>query len=125
MRSHLCFRGVALVAVWLLPLTSLLAKTPLPPSNASPRELVQAALASELEGPSEVRKELLDQALVRDPQFPPARWQSGFVRWEAEWLTPEQVASCRCRSAIGRLPEIARRDDRPCRRSSGTGSLVS
>ena len=61
----------------------------------------------------------LDQALTRDPNFPPARWQSGFVRWEGEWLTPDQVAKVRRRrSAIGRLSQTARRDDRSGRRSS-------
>ena len=35
-------------------------------------------------GPSEVRGELLRQALVLDPNYAPARWQSGFVRWDGQ-----------------------------------------
>ena len=55
---------------------------------------MRAALESELGGPSEVRDELLKQALARDPNYAPARWQSGFVRWDGQWLTAEQVAQC-------------------------------
>jgi len=62
--------------------------TPVTPAN-----LVRAALKSELGGPSELRNTLLDEAIKLDPNFSPARWQSGFVRWNGDWLTIGQVAT--------------------------------
>ncbi len=59
--------------------------------SGNPADLVRAALKSELEGPSELRASLLGQALARDPNFAPARWQSGFVRWDDEWLKVDDV----------------------------------
>lgn len=70
----------------------LAAEFTLPQANTSAEQFVQAALRSELDGPSDVRSELLKQALSRDPDYAPARWQSGFVRWDARWLTPDEVA---------------------------------
>ena len=58
----------------------------------TPAELVRAALEAELAGPSAVRGKLLSEALARDPNFAPARWQAGFVRWDDQWLRPEEVA---------------------------------
>jgi len=45
--------------------------------NSWAAELVQAALKAELEGAPESRRALLDRTLARDPDFVPARWQSG------------------------------------------------
>jgi hypothetical protein len=64
----------------------------LPGEEATPAALVQAALEAELHGPSPARQQLLEQALRRDPDFAPARWQSGFVRWDNKWLTVDEVA---------------------------------
>ncbi len=64
----------------------------LPDANVRPADLVKAALESELDGPSETRKSLLDDALKLDPNFAPARWQSGFVRWDGEWLKSDEIA---------------------------------
>ncbi len=70
----------------------LSAEFKLPSTDATPAELVDAALRSELEGPSDVRRSLLDRALELEPDYAPARWQSGYVRWDDEWLTLEEVA---------------------------------
>jgi hypothetical protein len=67
------------------------AETKIPDTGAPPAALVKAALESELDGPSELRHTLLEQALARDPNFAPARWQSGFVRWDGGWLHVDEV----------------------------------
>jgi hypothetical protein len=77
----------------VLPVVTRAAEARLPVDTNSPAALVRGALESELLGPSEVRSELLKQALARDPDYAPARWQSGFVRWDGKWLTPSEVAS--------------------------------
>lgn len=59
---------------------------------AKPAALVQAALKTELAGPSDQRAALLKQALDRDPNFAPARWQSGFIRFDNEWLKVDDVS---------------------------------
>ena len=64
----------------------------LPDADARLADLVKAALESELGGPSETRKSLLDDALKLDPNHAPARWQSGFVRWDGEWLKFDEIA---------------------------------
>jgi hypothetical protein len=61
-------------------------------AGLSPIALVQQALATELDGPSDARQELLTQALALDADFGPARWHSGFVRFEGQWLSPAEVA---------------------------------
>ncbi len=73
--------------------TSRAAEFKLPSTDATPAELVNAALRSELDGPSDVRRSLLERALELDPNCAPARWQSGYVRWDDEWLTLEEVAA--------------------------------
>jgi hypothetical protein len=65
----------------------------LPETDATPAELVDAALRSELDGQSEVRKTLLDRALKLDAEFAPARWHSGYVRYDGKWLSPDEVAA--------------------------------
>ncbi len=92
MRSHRVCRGcVIFCATWLFSAGIARAEVKLPNSNASPRELVQAALRSELDGPSEARQALLDAALELDPDYAPARWQSGYVRWNNQWLPIDEV----------------------------------
>jgi len=82
---------LGLVALGLMFGATLRADTNVP-TETTPAGLVQAALRSELDGPSENRKSLLDQALKLDPNFAPARWQSGFVKWDDEWRTFEQIS---------------------------------
>ena len=62
-------------------------------AEGSPAGLVQAALRTELNGPSEVRKARLDEALRVDSEFAPARWQSGFVRWQDAWFSVDEIAA--------------------------------
>jgi tetratricopeptide (TPR) repeat protein len=90
--SHSALFGAACTLLLLAVGAARAAELKLPASDASPAELVTAALRTELEGPSDQRKTLLDQALTLDPDFAPARWQSGFVRWDDQWLTLEEVA---------------------------------
>ncbi len=87
-----CSAALFALSVVALPVVTRAAEARLPVDTNSPAGLVRAALESELLGPSEVRGELLKQAIARDPNFAPARWQSGFVRWDGQWLTPSEVA---------------------------------
>ncbi|MGD9720767.1 MAG: polymorphic toxin-type HINT domain-containing protein [Pirellulales bacterium] len=83
--------GAAAATLFFLSLAN--AATPQAPSgNATPQQLVDAALRTELAGPSAKRDELLRQALALDENFAPARWQLGFVRWDDEWLALDEVA---------------------------------
>ncbi len=92
MRSHRVCRGcVVFCATGFLTIGIARAEIKVPNSNASPRELVQAALRSELDGPTDARQALLDAALELDPNYAPARWQSGFVRWNNQWLPIDDV----------------------------------
>jgi tetratricopeptide (TPR) repeat protein len=59
--------------------------------SESAERLVRAALESECGGPSAAREQLLKQALALDPEFAPARWQSGFVRWNGGWQSLDVV----------------------------------
>ena len=53
------------------------------PSPAVP--LVQQALDNEVAGDAAARKELLQQAVTLDPEYPPARWHLGEIRWADAW----------------------------------------
>ncbi len=97
------------LSVAALPVVTRAAEARLPAETSSPAGLVRAVLESELLGPSEVRGELLKQALTQDPNFAPARWQSGFVRWDGQWLTPGEVASRAARDPL--LAEYRKRRD--------------
>lgn len=83
----------ALIAtIGLTPVGLLHGDTKSTSTEGTPDALVQSALASELDGPSEVREQLLRAALKQDSTFAPARWQLGFVRWENEWLDLDSAA---------------------------------
>ena len=92
MKRELRHTLLGLVTLALVPCGLLLAATKTSENSSTPAGLVKAALQSELDGPSDVRKSLLDEALKRDPNFAPARWQSGFVRFDNEWLKVDEVA---------------------------------
>jgi hypothetical protein len=96
MRSH--FFSTALASAAVLFCSAATAATPSPDTHASPKELVQAALAAEVTGDRELRDALLEQALAHDPEFAPARWQSGFVRVGDRWLSVEAAAAATRRS---------------------------
>jgi hypothetical protein len=87
--------SLAALVLFLLvgsPLTERLrAEVKLPVTTATPAELVKAALQSELDGASTVRATLLSDALARDPNFAPARWHSGFVRFDGNWVKVDDV----------------------------------
>jgi hypothetical protein len=76
----------------------------------SPAELVNAALRGELEGSSELRSQLLAEALKRDPEYAPARWQSGYVKYNGEWMKVDDVP--RHARANESLNEYRRRRDK-------------
>ena len=81
----------ALFTLCLFHSALLLGAEALQPSP-TPERLVQTALESELDGHSELRSDSLVSALAIDPDYAPARWHSGFVRWESQWFTPDEVA---------------------------------
>lgn len=95
MRNNLsclvCNVGASLAMLLLGPMCVMAADATLSTGSAEPADLVKAALRTELDGPSESRKQLLDEALARDPDFAPARWHSGFVRFDGQWLKVEDV----------------------------------
>ncbi len=64
--------------------------TVLTPSSQA-ASLVQAALDAEQAGDAAQRSALLEKAIAADPDFAPARWQSGHVMFDGKWRTPEQV----------------------------------
>lgn len=72
-------------------------------------DLVQAALECEIAGDSERRDELLKQALQQAPDYPPARWHSGYVRVDDQWLSLEEAEQRA--SADGRFTEYRRLRD--------------
>ena len=86
MRNNLsclvCNVGASLAMLLLGPMCVMAADATLSTGSAEPADLVKAALRTELDGPSESRKQLLDEALARDPDFAPARWHLGFVRFD-------------------------------------------
>lgn len=54
-------------------------------------ELVSDAMQAEIEGDSNLRKELLTRAVVQSPQHAPGWWQSGYVRQQNQWLKYSEV----------------------------------
>jgi hypothetical protein len=61
-------------------------------SSARAKALVEAALQAGLTGDSAKRSELLAAAVAADGDYAPARWQSGQVKFNGQWRTPEQIA---------------------------------
>src|SRR5262245_43427100 len=59
------------------------------PSQAA--SLVQGALDAELKGDAVKRSALLAEAIEADPDFAPARWQSGQVQFDGAWRDLDQV----------------------------------
>src|SRR3954471_10117134 len=97
MRVHRIALVFLFVAWW--PFAAFAADTqPELGSPATPELLVARALQAEANGEPEQRKALLDQAIADLPGFAPARWQSGFVRSEAGWLSIEEAATATVRA---------------------------
>jgi hypothetical protein len=63
------------------------------PATPSAAKLVEQALQSELTGATDQRGVLLKQALELDPNYAPARWQSGYVKVDGQWLSQDEAAS--------------------------------
>ena len=55
------------------------------------KRLVQEALHREIYGQSDERRALLDQALEIDPQYAPAHWHRGVVRYANRWMEADAV----------------------------------
>lgn len=90
MRLTLVRAGVSGVALFLLSGPYFLqAATPNSPNKAE--QLVRAALEAEIAGNPAERTRLLDEALKLDPEFGPARWHSGFVRIDDQWVKLDDV----------------------------------
>ncbi len=53
--------------------------------------LVQAGLRAEAAGNDAERDDAIDRALAAAPDFAPARWQKGQVRFEGKWVPFEQA----------------------------------
>jgi hypothetical protein len=60
-------------------------------ANEAAAGLVQAGLNAEAAGDQAARDQALDKALAAAPDFAPARWQKGQVRFEGKW-TPFDAA---------------------------------
>jgi hypothetical protein len=88
--------AAALVAVAIITGASLCAadlKLPDPsPATPTAAGLVEQALRSELAGDGDQRAVLLKQALELDPNYAPARWQSGYVKVDGSWLSLDEAA---------------------------------
>jgi hypothetical protein len=61
-------------------------------SSARAKALVEAALQAGLAGDAAKRAELLAAAIAADGEYAPARWQTGQLKFNGQWRTPDQVA---------------------------------
>ena len=62
------------------------------PATPTAAGLVEQALRSELAGDGDQRASQLKQALELDPNYAPARWQSGYAKVDGSWLSLDQAA---------------------------------
>jgi hypothetical protein len=69
--------------------------------------LVQEALHREIYGQSDERRALLDEAADLDPQYAPAQWHRGVVRYANQWMDADAVPNMAARDR--RLIAYARR----------------
>jgi hypothetical protein len=56
-------------------------------NEAAVRSLVRSALQSEVAGDAQRRQELLEQALMMAPAYPPANWPLGRIEVDGRWMT--------------------------------------
>lgn len=73
--------------------SSAVAVTPQPIAGLSAEELVNEALFSEIYGRDSHRRELLDEALSTASDTQAARWHSGQVRFDDDWVNIDQIPS--------------------------------
>jgi hypothetical protein len=62
-----------------------------PKVSPSAERLVRAALKANLASDASQRDELLRQALAIDPEYAPARWQSGQLKFGGKWRTLQEI----------------------------------
>jgi hypothetical protein len=67
------------------------ARSPAADNAATPERLVRQALQAELHGADADRRGLLAAALALDPDYAPARWQSGYVRIGDDWVSVDEA----------------------------------
>jgi hypothetical protein len=53
--------------------------------------LVQEALHREIYGQGDERAELLSRAATETPDYAPAMWHRGYVRWQNKWVKAEEI----------------------------------
>lgn len=97
-RSFCAVSGTVLSLLLGISLPSLAADKAAAPDKAvnqaaepSGAELVRAALQAEASGKAADRNQLLQQALIKQPDFAPARWHTGYVREGDRWLDADQA----------------------------------
>ena len=95
----------------------LQAETKIPDAGAPPAALVKAALESELDGPSELRRTLLEQALARDPNFAPLAGSRASSAGTAAGCTSTTFPSASPTTSLWPPIARARRDGRHGRQS--------
>lgn len=85
-------------------------------------QLVDQALAAAVAGEPDRRQELLQQAVAKDPDYPPARWHSGQVQRGKEWLPLDEAQS---RAASDeRLVQYRKLRDKAARTPAGELALA-
>lgn len=88
--SFAALRGMVLLpAIAGLMLTTTSATEPDRPRTAG--EMVEVALRLGIEGDHADRRELLESALEQMPDYGPARWHSGYVRYDDAWLKFDEL----------------------------------
>lgn len=60
-------------------------------NEAAVRSLVRSALQSEVAGDAQRRRELLEQALMMAPAYPPANWPLGRIEVGGRWATLDEA----------------------------------
>lgn len=97
-----------------------------PAPNVDPKagaaELVHAALLAEASGNRESRRELLREAMKKDPNSALAHWSAGEVRRDERWLSLEEAQ--RQAAADPRLAEYRRLRDRQAGTPAGQLELA-
>ncbi len=90
-------RRVVLVVVGLaVGMTCLAARSSAADQGATDKtapaeRLVHEALLADLDGKQDERARLLAAALAADPEYAPARWQSGYVRLDDAWVAVDEA----------------------------------
>ena len=84
-------RIVGMVLSMLLIAGSLVTAKDLPAERREATDFVSRALKAETTGENPRREALLDLALEAAPDYPPARWNSGYVRADNRWVKFDEL----------------------------------